>query len=97
MIGSILDQPGVGSAADEDLMKDISHRHPDALTELYGRHSKRLRATGSLFTKGRQAPRLDGYHRAPSRHRSIAPPPGLLSCEGALRETGNAGITKSAS
>src|SRR5438067_9726468 len=45
MIGSILDQPGVGSAADEDLMKDISHRHPDALTELYGRHSKRLRAT----------------------------------------------------
>src|SRR6266508_2470006 len=45
MIGSILDQPGVGSAADEHLMKAISHRHPDALTELYGRHSKRLRAT----------------------------------------------------
>src|SRR6059036_4254520 len=45
MIGSILDQTGVGSAADEDLMKDISHRHPDALTELYGRHSKRLRST----------------------------------------------------
>src|SRR5881396_4357211 len=45
MIGSILDQPGVGSAADEDLMKDISHRRPDALGELYGRRSKRLRAT----------------------------------------------------
>jgi len=30
---------------DEVLMKDISRRHHDALTELYGRHSKRLRAT----------------------------------------------------
>ena len=45
MIGSTLDEPGVASAADEELMKDISHRRPDALTELYGRHSKRLRAT----------------------------------------------------
>src|SRR5437763_12547359 len=45
MISSTLDEPGVASAADEELMKDISHRRPDALTELYGRHSKRLRAT----------------------------------------------------
>jgi RNA polymerase sigma-70 factor (ECF subfamily) len=30
---------------DEVLMKDISHRRHDALRELYGRHSKRLRAT----------------------------------------------------
>src|SRR5207247_7692969 len=45
MIGSILDQPGVGSVPDEVLMKDISHRPQDALRELYGRHSKRLRAT----------------------------------------------------
>src|SRR5437764_13811867 len=45
MIGSTLDERGVASAADEELMKDISHRHPDALRELYGRHSKRLRAT----------------------------------------------------
>ena len=30
---------------DEVLMKDISRRRHDALTELYGRHSKRLRAT----------------------------------------------------
>src|SRR5919205_4478770 len=30
---------------DEVLMKNISSRHHEALTELYGRHSKRLRAT----------------------------------------------------
>ncbi len=30
---------------DEVLMKDISRRRHEALTELYGRHSKRLRAT----------------------------------------------------
>src|SRR5947208_129915 len=45
MIDSTLDQPGAGSVPDEVLMKDISRRRPDALGELYGRHSKRLRAT----------------------------------------------------
>jgi RNA polymerase sigma-70 factor (ECF subfamily) len=51
MIGSNLDEPGVGSAPDktsvpdEVLMKNISRRRHDALAELYGRHSKRLRAT----------------------------------------------------
>src|SRR6059036_3248574 len=45
MIDSTLDKPGAGSDPDEVLMKDISRRRHDALTELYGRHSKRLRAT----------------------------------------------------
>src|SRR3989454_12456693 len=45
MIDSTLDQPGAGSVPDEVLMKDISRRRHEALTELYGRHSKRLRAT----------------------------------------------------
>jgi RNA polymerase sigma-70 factor, ECF subfamily len=45
VIGATLDQPGPTSLPDEDLMKDISHRRHDALAELYGRHSKRLRAT----------------------------------------------------
>src|SRR5881397_335126 len=45
MIGATLDQPGLASVSDEVLMKDISRRRPDALNELYGRHSKRLRAT----------------------------------------------------
>jgi len=45
MIGSTLDEPGAASVSDEVLMKDISRRRPDALGELYGRHSKRLRAT----------------------------------------------------
>src|SRR5438552_14893033 len=45
MIDSTLDQPGVASVPDEVLMKDISRRRHEALTELYGRHSKRLRAT----------------------------------------------------
>ena len=45
MIGSTLDEPGVASPPDEELMKAISRRRADALTELYGRHSKRLRAT----------------------------------------------------
>ena len=45
MIGSTLDQPGVASAPDEVLMKHISSRRQEALAELYGRHSKRLRAT----------------------------------------------------
>ena len=45
MIGSTLDEPGVASVPDEVLMKNISHRRHDALKELYGRHSKRLRAT----------------------------------------------------
>jgi RNA polymerase sigma-70 factor, ECF subfamily len=45
MIGSTLDEPGAASVPDEVLMKDISHRRHDALAELYGRHSKRLRAT----------------------------------------------------
>ena len=44
MINSTLDQPGVAAVPDEALMKDISHRRHDALRELYGRHSKRLRA-----------------------------------------------------
>jgi len=45
MIDSTLDQPGAGCVSDEVLMKDISRRRHDALSELYGRHSKRLRAT----------------------------------------------------
>jgi RNA polymerase sigma-70 factor (ECF subfamily) len=45
MIGATLDEPGVGPVPDEALMKDISRRRHEALTELYGRHSKRLRAT----------------------------------------------------
>jgi RNA polymerase sigma-70 factor, ECF subfamily len=45
MIDSNLDQPGVGSVSDEVLMKNISRRRPEALNELYGRHSQRLRAT----------------------------------------------------
>ena len=45
MINSILDQPGAASVPDEVLMKDISLRRHEALTELYGRHSRRLRAT----------------------------------------------------
>jgi RNA polymerase sigma-70 factor, ECF subfamily len=45
MIGATLDEPGVAPVPDEVLMKDISHRRHDALAELYGRHSKRLRAT----------------------------------------------------
>jgi RNA polymerase sigma-70 factor (ECF subfamily) len=45
MIGATLEEPAVASVPDEVLMKDISHRRHDALTELYGRHSKRLRAT----------------------------------------------------
>src|ERR1700751_6294915 len=45
MIDSTLDQPGVASVPDEVLMKAISLRRHEALTELYGRHSRRLRAT----------------------------------------------------
>jgi RNA polymerase sigma-70 factor (ECF subfamily) len=45
MIDSTLDQPGLGPVPDEVLMKDISLRRHEALNELYGRHSKRLRAT----------------------------------------------------
>ena len=51
MIDAILNEPGVGSPPDETsvpdevLMKHISRRRHDALAELYGRHSKRLRAT----------------------------------------------------
>ncbi|PYL09884.1 MAG: RNA polymerase subunit sigma-24 [Verrucomicrobia bacterium] len=45
MIDSNLDQPGAASVPDEVLMKEISRRHHEALAELYGRHSKRLRAT----------------------------------------------------
>src|SRR5207249_10452672 len=45
MIGSTLDLPGVASAPDEVLMKHISSRRHEALAEVYGRHSKRLRAT----------------------------------------------------
>src|SRR5262250_3767569 len=45
MIGATLEQPAVASAPDEVLMKHISGRRHEALAELYGRHSKRLRAT----------------------------------------------------
>ena len=45
MIGSTLNEAGVEPVTDEVLMKDISSRSHDALNELYGRHSKRLRAT----------------------------------------------------
>src|SRR5438132_13212129 len=45
MIGATLDQPAVASAPDEVRMKHISSRRHEALAELYGRHSKRLRAT----------------------------------------------------
>ena len=45
MIDATLDRPAVASAPDEVLMKHISRRRHDALAELYGRHSKRLRAT----------------------------------------------------
>src|SRR5215467_12415251 len=45
MIGANLDEPAVALAPDEVLMKHISRRRHDALAELYGRHSKRLRAT----------------------------------------------------
>jgi RNA polymerase sigma-70 factor (ECF subfamily) len=45
MIGSTLNEPGAETVPDEILMKDISRRRHDALSELYDRHSKRLRAT----------------------------------------------------
>ena len=45
MIGSTLNEPEAAAVSDEVLMKDISRRNHDALTELYDRHSKRLRAT----------------------------------------------------
>ncbi|HEX4697691.1 MAG TPA: sigma-70 family RNA polymerase sigma factor [Candidatus Udaeobacter sp.] len=45
MIASTIDELGGASVPDEVLMKDISHRRHGALAELYGRHSKRLRAT----------------------------------------------------
>ena len=45
MISDTLDQSAVASVPDEVLMKHISSRRHDALAELYGRHSKRLRAT----------------------------------------------------
>ena len=45
MIGSTLNEAEAAPVTDEVLMKDISRRNHDALTELYGRHSKRLRAT----------------------------------------------------
>src|SRR6187397_3207132 len=45
MISDTLDQSAVESVPDEVLMKHISSRRHDALAELYGRHSKRLRAT----------------------------------------------------
>lgn len=44
MIRSVFDQLGVGSAPDEALMKDISRQRHAALTELYGRHGRRLKA-----------------------------------------------------
>ena len=45
MIGSNLNEAGIEPVTDEVLMKHISRRRHDALAELYGRHSKRLRAT----------------------------------------------------
>jgi RNA polymerase sigma-70 factor (ECF subfamily) len=45
MIGTLLDQAGISLKPDEALMKDISHRRHSALTELYGRHGQRLKAT----------------------------------------------------
>ena len=48
MIGSALNEfnePELAPVSDEVLMKDISRRRHGALAELYGRHSKRLRAT----------------------------------------------------
>jgi RNA polymerase sigma-70 factor, ECF subfamily len=44
MIRSVFDQPGVSSAPDEALMRDISRQRHAALTELYGRHGRRLKA-----------------------------------------------------
>ena len=44
MIDATLDQPAVASVPDEMLMKHICRRRHNALAELYGRHSKRLRA-----------------------------------------------------
>jgi RNA polymerase sigma-70 factor (ECF subfamily) len=45
MIRSVFDQAGVSSAPpDEALMKDISRQRHAALTELYGRHGRRLKA-----------------------------------------------------
>jgi RNA polymerase sigma-70 factor (ECF subfamily) len=44
MIRSVLDQAGVSSVPDEALMKDISRQRHAALTELYGRHGRRLKA-----------------------------------------------------
>jgi RNA polymerase sigma-70 factor, ECF subfamily len=44
MIGT-LDRPGASATTDEALMKDISRRRHRALTELYGRHGQRLKAT----------------------------------------------------
>jgi RNA polymerase sigma-70 factor, ECF subfamily len=44
MIRSVFDQPGVSSAPDEALMKDISRQRHAALNELYGRHGRRLKA-----------------------------------------------------
>jgi RNA polymerase sigma-70 factor (ECF subfamily) len=45
MIGSTLNETEMEPVTDEVLMKDISRRRHGALAELYGRHSKRLRAT----------------------------------------------------
>jgi RNA polymerase sigma-70 factor, ECF subfamily len=45
MIHSTLDQPEAAPVPDEVLMRDISRRRHEALAELYGRHSQRLRAT----------------------------------------------------
>jgi RNA polymerase sigma-70 factor, ECF subfamily len=44
MIRSVFDQPGVSSVPDEALMRDISRQRHTALTELYGRHGRRLKA-----------------------------------------------------
>src|SRR5436309_12586266 len=40
-----LDRGGASATTDEALMQDISRQRHDALTELYGRHRQRLRAT----------------------------------------------------
>src|SRR5438034_11128214 len=45
MIDATLDQPGIGSVPDEVVIEALSRRRHEALTELYGRHRQRLRAT----------------------------------------------------
>src|SRR6476620_3481959 len=45
MVSDTLDQAAVASVPDGEQLQQISGRRQDALAELYGRHSKRLRAS----------------------------------------------------